>query len=573
MAIRPMAWIVLVCMVAVLSLSIFPVETGCSAIEEYLCLVIPSITVIGVIICIKQGSIVKFSMIDGIVFGWYLYSMGRFWFEPIYPAFGFAIRTTLMLLIYTSLRVLFSSVRIKGDAIVIMLIFFAVIEMSIGYYQLLYGISRHPLYPVTGSFLNPGPYSAYIALGMVLLLSMNKQRIGIMENRVAFLLVLLGMQLVLTMSRAAFLAVGICMLMQYNSKIRGLRQWLMLVGIALAAVCGLYLLKSGSADGRGIINYIGIRCFAVNPWTGSGIGSFFHRFAEETAWLSRNSHTENLMKVDVIDYAFNDLMRVGVEQGALGLIFATALISVVMVRLWKNCRTLFLGALSLLIFSLFSYPFELLPYQIIATVMAAFAGTSLSLHYAVNGKHSGFCMALRFVIPMVLIGTLSLCCRAFIKERIDAEKGYGLISGFDDKAFTKDYFALMPYLLDNKRFLFDFAKLLSKQKRYNDSNDMLRNGARISNDPMFLVLQGNNYRDMGAVEEAEKAYLKAWQTMPNRIYPLYRLMMLYHDAGNRSKALKYAKKVVAFKEKIPSPAVRDMKREAQEIIKFGKIRI
>lgn len=102
---------------------------------------------------------------------------------------------------------------------------------------------------------------------------------------------------------------------------------------------------------------------------------------------------------------------------------------------------------------------------------------------------------------------------------------------------------------------------------------MLRNGARISNDPMFLVLQGNNYRDMGAVEEAEKAYLKAWQTMPNRIYPLYRLMMLYHDAGNRSKALKYAKKVVAFKEKIPSPAVRDMKREAQEIIKFGKIRI
>ena len=40
-----------------------------------------------------------------------------------------------------------------------------------------------------------------------------------------------------------------------------------------------------------------------------------------------------------------------------------------------------------------------------------------------------------------------------------------------------------------------------------------------------------------------------------------------------AKALKYAKKVVAFKEKIPSPAVRDMKREAQEIIKFGKIRI
>ncbi len=71
---------------------------------------------------------------------------------------------------------------------------------------------------------------------------------------------------------------------------------------------------------------------------------------------------------------------------------------------------------------------------------------------------------------------------------------------------------------------------------------------------------------MGALEEAEDMYLKAWHTMPNRIYPLYRLMTLHRRSGNRDKAMEYAEKVAVFKEKIPSPAVNDMKREAREII-------
>ena len=94
---------------------------------------------------------------------------------------------------------------------------------------------------------------------------------------------------------------------------------------------------------------------------------------------------------------------------------------------------------------------------------------------------------------------------------------------------------------------------------------MLRRGALISNDPMFLVKQANNYRDMGAYDEAEAAYLKAWLSMPNRIYPLYQLMNLYQMEGDKEKSVEYAKKVLSFKEKIASPAVNDMKREAKKI--------
>ncbi len=161
-------------------------------------------------------------------------------------------------------------------------------------------------------------------------------------------------------------------------------------------------------------------------------------------------------------------------------------------------------------------------------------------------------------------------CNKVIKQRLKAEKEYHMIAGFLYKAFIKDYYSLLPYLQDNKHFLFDFAKILSNQGRYNDSNDMLRRGALISNDPMFLILQGNNYRNMEAYELAEEAYLQAWHTMPNRIYPLYQLMKLHDKMNNTEEAKRYANKILNFKEKIPSPAVNDIKNEAKEIYQNEK---
>lgn len=124
-----------------------------------------------------------------------------------------------------------------------------------------------------------------------------------------------------------------------------------------------------------------------------------------------------------------------------------------------------------------------------------------------------------------------------------------MISGIRDSAFIKDYYELLSQLEGNKRFLFNFGVILAKAGRHNDSNDMLRRGTLISNDPMFLVLQGNNYRDMGAFDEAEAMYLKAWHTMPNRIYPLYQLMKLYQKGNDTKMTTEYAEKVISFKEK------------------------
>lgn len=95
---------------------------------------------------------------------------------------------------------------------------------------------------------------------------------------------------------------------------------------------------------------------------------------------------------------------------------------------------------------------------------------------------------------------------------------------------------------------------------------MLRRGALVSNDPIYLVMQGNNYKDMEFAEEADNMYNKAFRMMPNRIYPLYKLMLLYKDTRQKTKAREMAERITAFKVKVESPATRDIKNEANKLL-------
>ena len=119
---------------------------------------------------------------------------------------------------------------------------------------------------------------------------------------------------------------------------------------------------------------------------------------------------------------------------------------------------------------------------------------------------------------------------------------------------------------DNHEFLFAFGKRLREEGRYNDSNAVLRQGTRCCADPMFYVLIGNNYKDMKYYDLAEQAYNKAFSVMPNRLYPLYQLMLLYHDSGNEPKTQAMAKRVIEMMPKIESRATRDMKKKAKELL-------
>ncbi|MBR5989129.1 MAG: hypothetical protein IK003_06370 [Prevotella sp.] len=548
--------LVILCIGILLWFVIQPVEQSWSETDTRLIKTICAISAVALIIFFLQKQLITISTIDVIVLLWFGYVMIRAGVDTTYPCASFCLRTMQMLALYFLLRLLLSSTNPSENIIVIGILLCGFYEVIIGGLQLVNGTSRHNYYALTGTFQNPGPYSAILSMGLVMACQAKKPY---------WVPLIFAILLPATWSRAALLSTAICLAIIYWEQWKQWRWWVAAGILCMAAA--LYFLKQGSADGRSIIYLISLLNISHSPIWGSGIGSFFHQYAEGLAQFCQQHPTFNAESTDVLMSAFNEFLYIGVEQGVIGLTFATAMIIMLSLQLKKKGKALGIGLLSLLIFSLFSYPFEQLPYQILFVVIAAYGATNKGYSETVLVRNRLF---KRFLIPIgafCCILLLSGFAHHHITIRAKADNDYWTTAGIKHSALINAHYEILPLLRDNPYFLFDFGKTLSENGRYTDSNAILRLGTLISNDPMYYVIQGNNYVQMKLYDEAEGAYQKAFSIMPNRIYPLYRLMLLYEKRGDLTKEKETAQRVISFKEKVVSPATKEMKDKAYTILK------
>ncbi|MBQ7180560.1 MAG: O-antigen ligase family protein [Bacteroidaceae bacterium] len=565
-----------------------PVEQGWSRADILLARTIPIVGTAGAAIALWRRGFLCLSPTDCLIGLWLPALLLRVWMDDGYPCSTFVLRTLLMAALYIALRLVFTACPADGKTVAAAVILLATWEAAIGLWQCVAGGSRHHLYLMTGTFQNPGPFSLLPAMGVVMCAQWMTTATPRLRQWLWLPLLLCAVVLPATWSRAAWVAAAAVLALVCCRK-----WWRWRWGVAamaVAAATALYLVKRGSADGRLLIWRICLRGIAQHPWLGSGTGSFFHRYAEETAAMAGSGTLVDWTSADVPGYAFNELLRIGVEQGVPGMAMALVLAGMVTWRLWHSCRPLAVGMMTMLVFSMFSYPFALLPYQIIFVMMTAWAGTKQPVADAgsdtvpspdgqspvgsgaigdrrkVGQGGSGSSVLLLSVLLLLL----SLPVHNAIQEHRQAERSYCRMAGLRHAAFTADYYTLLPLMEDQPRFLFDFGKLLAEQGRWNDSNDMLRRGTRVSADPMFHVLMGNNYRAMGAWQEAETMYRKAFRILPNRLYPLYRLMLLYEETGETEKMRDMAEKILMFRPKVESKATREMKEKARLLMENGE---
>ncbi len=539
-----------------------PVEAGWSGADALLARAVPIVGTAGAAIALWRRGFLCLSPTDRLAGVWLLAVLLRVWLDGGYPCHTFVLRTLLMAALYTALRLFFTAVPADGRWLAAAVILCAAWEALLGMRQCAGGGSRHHMYLMTGTFQNPGPYALLPAMGVVMCAQWMAGAGPHLRRLLWMPLLLCAVVLPATWSRAAWVAAaaGLAVAMR--------RRWWHwrwpMAALALAAGTGLYFMKQGSADGRFVIWRICLRAVMHRLWTGGGTGSFFHRYAGEAVALAESGAQVDWMSADVPEYAFNDLLRIGVEQGVPGMAMALAVAGVVTWRLWRSCRPLAVGMMTMLVFSMFSYPFALLPYQMLFVMMAAWAGAKYKEKRSngSEGNGRGICRAF---LPVLLLLALALPLPGAIQKRMEAERDYRMMAGTRDRAFTGDYYELLPMLCDNARFLFDFGKMLSAQERWNDSNAILRQGERVSADPMFLVVQGNNYKAMGAWEEAEDMYRRAFCILPNRMYPLYQLMLLYEEADQKDRMRDMARTILGFRPKVESKATREMREKAKSI--------
>lgn len=511
------------------------------------------------------GNRLRWNWVDVLVAMWMIYVMGRVWMGGEYACGTEFLKMIGMGLLYVALKGILSWTQLSPTYIIYGILLCGVYEAGLGVWQLVSGTSRHSLYLMTGSFQNPGPYSAYLMMAAVIGWGWTQELIkGRLRTAVwcmtAFMLLLLPA----TWSRAALVAVGTIALWLYRQKYWKYR-WTVWIGVVVFAV-GFYLAKQGSADGRILTWTASLTAWWHKPWLGVGMGGFRVACADGVAELYREHPTSWLFTSGgVTDFAFNDFLKVLVEQGLVGALLCVATAVLVMKKLYNANRPLFYGLLSLFIFSMFSYPFELLPYQIILVLLSAFAASHVDEDEETIHRKLGRVMLLLVLVPIAFFVAKEM------QRRHETDKEVKMFSGMHHEAFINDYYELKPLEMDNASFLFDFGKTLREAKRYNDSNAVFRQGTQVSSDPMFWVLMGNNYRDMQCYQEAEEAYKKAFAIMPNRLYPLYQLMGLYEETEDVEALRRTAREIMALQPKIKSPATEAMADSARrKVIELEK---
>ncbi|NPD91638.1 O-antigen ligase family protein [Xylanibacter muris] len=571
-----------VMLVAVLWLTTVDVEKRWSCGDLWLASAVPVVAVVSATLCLVLGRKLRISIADAIVTLWWIFEN-----VLVYVGYGVVTPTAFMtftgsVLLYVALRLLFTVNHIDWRIIAGGIMAVCLYQCFSGFAQLFTGISRHAVYPVTGCFLNPGPYSAFITIGLCIALccmykdgkketaDVHAGHDGIYGKLLSALFRLLAVSVTIcgmvmlpvTWSRAAVVAVVAVAAVLYRRY--WLRYWFAVVPVVAAAMLLLYHTKSGSADSRLLMWTVSLGCIKSNFLFGGGIGSFPFVYGLGRADFYADNNSAYIDVADVTDNAFNEFLTLCVEQGTVGMLLFAALLAVVFLRLHANSRALKYGLAALLVFSMFSYPFHCLPYRILLAVICAWAVSMPSGKGLVGGKRCIIAItAVVFTVGMLLHGETG--------RRVEAADSYRQISGIDVRYVIDDYYELLPYLDDNPDFLFSFAKGLAELGRYNDSNCMLRLGTKVSNDPMFLVCMANNYYKMGEPHTASEYYMHAFDMLPNRVYPLYKLMLLYHDEGDAHNAYKAACSVMEFKEKVSSPATMYMKTKAKDIVSTGSI--
>ncbi len=90
---------------------------------------------------------------------------------------------------------------------------------------------------------------------------------------------------------------------------------------------------------------------------------------------------------------------------------------------------------------------------------------------------------------------------------------------------------------------------------------------QFSGDQMMLNLYGRNCVSLKQYQAAELYFKRAYQVIPNRIYPLYLLGRLYFQTEQYVEAKRIADKVFAHKIMVPSRAIDEMKDSLKTMLK------
>lgn len=369
------------------------------------------------------------------------------------------------------------------------------------------------------------------------------------------------------------------------------KQVLIVAGILLSALAlvGMYKFKQDSADGRLLIWKVAGNMVAEKPVWGHGTGKFAADYMNyQAAYFKPNPDIPEAMNADNVTYPYNELLKMTVENGVIGLLLGLGVIGCLFFvkidyEIFIDNLSLLAargGLLSILVFALFSYPSEILPIKMLFVLFASVVATHQNpLHIfqlpakettlmpkrkaAFAGKavwYAAFAIVLITIYPAGKY--ISRQYQAY-KLWKDASDVYN-VGAYPES--LENFELAYPQLINNGVFLVQYGKALEMAKKYVSSIVILNEAKQHLNNTILYTCLGNNYKALGQKTDAEQAYLQAFNMGPARFYPLYLLAKLYYETGQQVKAVQLANELLEKEVKIESTAVEEIKEEMKKII-------
>lgn len=488
-----------------------------------------------------------------------------------------------------------------------------------GYYP-----SHHNVFKITGSFFNPGPYAGYLSGALTVtfgfytfkanlfpqkILKLNWQKLELIRIILLLMMAFMALALAATHSRAAFLAFLIpsayLVYEQYKHRFNVLFKWPILKKISLVTaaftliaciLAGLYYFKKDSANGRLLIWHISLIMIKDKPLFGYGFDQFKANYMNyQASFFAENPDADEALVTGDTNYAFNEPLQLTVENGIVGLLIIFFFFVAVFNSNKKNSQTekqhLSLtkyhtinkdgmiviakaGIISIVIFSLFSYPGQILPVKTsLVLFMATIANYSTQTPFCFKSSHK-FISSILFPVKLILAvvflfiagaGTIGLYKLTSAFKHWQSASQYYQFGAYDESIqnFAKAY----PLLKTNGDFLTNYGKALSEAGKPQQAISILKKAEKKYPNTIVYTALGDSYKELKQYLKAEQAYLYAWHMNPSRFYPKYLLAKLYAQSEQKEKAIAVANELLHKKVKVESKAIREIKTEMNEILR------
>lgn len=414
-------------------------------------------------------------------------------------------------------------------------------------------------FAVTGGFSNPGPLGGYLAVSLAAALGcMREVKVRAGKALVLMMLLLIGVALVVTDSRAAWLSALSAFafwgwdLLPDKMRCWGKRWYVLLAASAVVAgmLFGLYQYKKTSADVRLLIWRAGAEMFADAPLCGHGVASFPMKYMDyQGDWLERHPDSRFHALADNNVQAFCEPLALACEQGIVGCVLVAALVW--MALSGSRCRHYRPALLAIGVFSCFSYPADVL--------------------------------ALKMLFPM-LMGTLA--CRRVLFTWVPDRKTVGavccvalLLSGGVGMAVVHRYRDAFRHLTDetadseacelpyHQRYMARYAMLLLERGEDEAFCRTVGSGSFPFVTSVLCCDLGTAYRSCGRMSQAEETMVRAYKMVPPKILPRFCLLRLYRELGRNEDAKRMAEEILSLEVKQKGTVYLEARTEASLFLK------